>query len=491
MKTITPTSIALVCLLSATALGADFFSIQKIDYREKPAKDGSGIYQKTKTLPGVKADSVFVPSIEAQVATKEQTKSSKLFARAHFYDGKGHLVGTVQAPGAAQRGKEKYAMPVFFKKDRSEKLFFPIPEKVRSSSDWKALVVFGDEHGAAVKTFPSGSASFYDYPERAIVEGRGMKIVDRRADMDPVIEYVVKTGNPKQPQITLFVRPPTGVKDGSQVKGVLAMCILANRVGDIRKKLQEQDPGAEVKGLIGFAEKHQLAVLCWGSTNLWNPRMSSDEQSKKVNREMDESFDDVAKAWERGVQELSKKYGIPDRNFMLWGQSGAAQWAHRLALRKPDYFLAVHVHIPSSFDQPTAEADKILWLLTTGELEAGYERATRFYAQCRALGYPMIFKAIMGIAHSGSPIADDLGLRFFEYALSVRDERARYDRDRNDSFTRLKQRGPGPWLDSFKNPEFYGDMVNQECFPAAKVEMIPAAFRVPIPTEILAAAWDK
>jgi hypothetical protein len=130
-------------------------------------------------------------------------------------------------------------------------------------------------------------------------------------------------------------------------------------------------------------------------------------------------------------------------------------------------------------------------LLTTGELESGYERAKRFYAECRNLGYPIIFKAIIGIGHEGSPIASQLGIRFFDYALSVKAQRGQFDAVQKDSFAAIEKQTPGPWPESFKKPDFVGDIVNQECYPLTQADMVPNGFRVPLPTKVLADAWNK
>jgi hypothetical protein len=180
----------------------------------------------------------------------------------------------------------------------------------------------------------------------------------------------------------------------------------------------------------------------------------------------------------------------------LWGESASAQYACRLALRKPEYFLAVHAHIPSSFDKPTPEASRILWCLTTGELEAGHERSLRFYEQCRALGYPMIYKAIVGLGHERSPIANDLGEKFFEYALSVRGQRLTYDQKVNNPLAQFQMAqansgSPLPWLASFQEPAFIGDVVNQDMFSSDQTDMVPLGFRTPLPTKEIAEAWNK
>jgi hypothetical protein len=201
----------------------------------------------------------------------------------------------------------------------------------------------------------------------------------------------------------------------------------------------------------------------------------------------------VAGAWERGVRELSDKYGIPSKNFLLWGNCGSAQWAARLCLRKPDYFLAVHVHIASSYDKPTPEAAKVLWCLTIGELEGGYERSKRFVAACRELGYPMVYKAIVGLGHAGHPVATDLGFEFFKFALQQKDKRDALDAANSSNLViQTADSGPAqPWLEAFKRPPYYGDIVNQELFPSAQVDMIPTGFRIPLPTQELADIWAR
>jgi hypothetical protein len=218
--------------------------------------------------------------------------------------------------------------------------------------------------------------------------------------------------------------------------------------------------------------------------------MSFDELNRQINREMDETFDDVAKAWETAVKELCEKYGIPDRNFLMWGQSGAAQYACRLALRKPDYFLAVHAHVPSSFDRPTPEASTVLWLLTTGEKEGGYPAAKRFFSECRSLGYPIIFKGVPGLGHADNELADRLGLRFFEFALGLQSEKDGLLAKRHDPSTRREGLAE-PWPEKFKSPEFVGDIVNQEYYPQADQDVIPKTFQVSLPNKPIAEAWKK
>jgi hypothetical protein len=47
-----------------------------------------------------------------------------------------------------------------------------------------------------------------------------------------------------------------------------------------------------------------------------------------------------------------------------------------------------------------------------------------------------------------------------------------------------------PWLGSFRQPAFVGDVVNQEMFPSDQADMVPLGFRTPLPTKEIADAWN-
>jgi hypothetical protein len=483
----------LFLLASFTASWADdFFEIKRVRTYDSPPKNGNGVWDEKKEKGG--KNRTFRPCIEVELKTAEQARADKTFLRVHFFSEEGTLLKTIAKPSVGERGdtskKSRYSTPVLFPKDQWELIYFAIPDDLKGSK-WKAVVVFGDKSGASAMTYPNTSLFPFNYPEKDLVEGKAGTKVERKAALDPVIQHVVKTGNPSQPQITLFLRPPDGVTDASEIKGVLAACVLANRADDIKMQLQARNPSEEVNGLMRFADKHKLAILCWGSQTLWNPGANYDELQLRKAQELDRAFDQVARAWERGVHDLHEKYGIPERNFFLWGTCASAQWAHRLAMRKPDYFLAVYIHLPSSFDRPTPEAAKILWMVTAGELDGGYDRSVQFYQSCREAGYSMVYKPIVGLGHAGSPIADMLGLKFFEFAMGMKDLRSQLDEELAKSELGKKMEITEPWLEQFRKPPLYGDFLNQQVFPAEKVQMIPAAFRVPLPTKEIADSWNR
>ncbi|HRJ71550.1 MAG TPA: hypothetical protein PLS03_04960 [Terrimicrobiaceae bacterium] len=487
-----PLIFAAVVWSGLSSAPAGFFQIDSVRLQKREPRDMIGVWSFTTSGKHLRPDQ-FQPCLEVTARAQEAVRSDQLIAKAYFFDREGKLIADCRRPAksGAMSDKNHFEMPVIFPRNQTSRFFFQIPPNVQGG-DWTAVVVFGDRNEAVSACYPSTASDFrLNYPERKLVHRGTLNPTARKPAMDPLIEHVVRTNNPAMPQITLFLRPPKGVTDPSEIRGVLAICLLASGVDVMKRQLQQDELPGDERGAFGFANTHKLAILAWGSRRLWNPGLNHDELARDQAREMDRSFDTVAAAWERGVGELCEKYGLPNRNFLLRGQSGAAQWAQRLCLRKPDAFLAVHLHIPSSFDKPLPGAAKVLWCLTTGERESGYERSKRFVAECQSLGYPIVYKAIVGLGHESSQGATDLGFAFFKYALTQRDAREALDR-KSQSALRADEGAARiePWPDAFRHPPFVGDMVNQEVFPAQDVGLIPGPFRISLPNEEIARRWE-
>ena len=483
-------------LSNGKGLADDFFVIQQMDYirsnsnsprsfyRPKEGRDKQGKWM---------VERIYLPVIYARISTQGDIFAKDLYYKVYFYDEENKQLAVVANPIAARSGQGIVPLPPkLFKKKETVELVFAVPENVIKQNKWKALIVFGDTKSAAAKMYPtSETPGFVSFDEKKMVENNDL-YVERKEAIEPLIEYPVKTKNSQQPIITLFVRPPIGMTDAKEAKGVMAMCLLANDISEMRRKLQGLDSATDLKGVFQYAEQNKLILICWGSKKLWNSKKNWDGLDKDEAKRIDENFSLSADAWARGIEELNQKYGIPKRNFLLWGISGAAQYACRLALRKPEYFLAVNVHVPSSFDKPTAEARRVLWCLTTGEKESGYVRSLQFYNRCRALGYPITYKAIIGLGHSWSQKSDTIGLRFFDYALSQLSLRDELEAKLNDPLARMDPKlAVDPWPEEFRQPPFVGDIVNQEMYPLAEEEMVPKGFRVALPTKEMAEAWKE
>ncbi len=484
--------VAIAVLASCGTAHADFFEIRSVKLLTKEPRDGMGVWswreEKSKRYPDQ-----YQPCLEVTVSVRENVRSEKVKARAYFFDESNTIIAQADRPspsGSNRKTRAHFDLPVLFSQGVAERLFFEIPVSIRSRK-WKALVLFGDAQEMQAACWPASETDFLlDYPEKALVHDREAgKKADRKPAIDPLVEHVVKTPNPAIPQLTLFLRPPKGVTSNEEIRGVLTICILSGGIEQVRRDLQKVEMDGDYKGLFSFANKNKLAIIAWSAPGMWDPNANTADLSRERAKAIDDALDTVANAWERGVKELSRKYGIPDRSFLLWGSCGSAQWAHRVCLRKPQYFLAVHVHIPGSFDKPTPGANRILWCLTTGDLYAGYERSRRFYEECRKLGYPMVYKAIVGLGHAGHPDATALGFAFFEYALTQKAAREEYGRKMANSIQDTSKT-PKPWLEGFQSPPVWGDIVSQIALRANKADRIAPELRTPLPTAEIAKIWD-
>jgi hypothetical protein len=347
-------------------------------------------------------------------------------------------------------------------------------------------VTFGNANGAVAASVPDDQLQSLSYPESDLV-AKTLVSPDVDAgdttEIPPLIERVAVTSDPSYPKFTLFLHLPHGVTDPRNVKGVFAQCMLAYNVQSIRDRLNKIDPYHDANPTFAFAEAHQLAILAWGGCGGANTNANYDQMDQDQLEAAEARFQILADAWDTAVDGLVHDYGIPDHDYLLNGWSAAGEWANRLALAKPDRFLAVHIHVATKYDAPNPNASRVLWLLTSGELDPGADRALSFFNAVKSLNYPVVFKSFIGLGHGGSPAVDQLESRFFEYALSLKQQSSSSTLDSAGADT--------PDISGFNSPPFYGDAVNQEMYPAGQKEMIPPGFLVSLPNKEIADAWNR
>lgn len=288
----------------------------------------------------------------------------------------------------------------------------------------------------------------------------------------PLYERVVETGEESQPEIILLLRVPKGhTPETPTAKGVLAFCTWEMEDTSLRRRLlNDADP------LVLYAQRNRLAILTWNTATLWRTRKSFNQISRSERRAQDETFDTVARAWERGVKQLCKEQNLPQDEFLLYGISRGAHWSGRLALRAPEKFLAVHIHVANSYDKALGSSAGPLWLVSSGDLDIGRDNSTAFYRLCQARGFPIVFKVANGLGHAGSPEIERLRDAFFDYALEVR-QRA------------VKESPSAVMLGDLRRAGLTGDLLTQEVYRGSEANIVPAPQRVPLPDEKLAKAW--
>lgn len=208
-----------------------------------------------------------------------------------------------------------------------------------------------------------------------------------------IITLTERTRLSNHDDISFFLRMPSGWAGEverdffgnrkASVKGVLMICTHRSDPEEVKANLSDN---SGFQYFIRFADEHNLALVTWTNLRGYVTHTSGDEMDEREYREYDRNFNARSREWESGYRRLANRYHLPRENILLYGASGGGQQAHRLALRKPEYFAAVHIHINSSYDVPTRDANRVLWLVTTGTREYGYPAGERFYRQVDSEG---------------------------------------------------------------------------------------------------------
>lgn len=301
--------------------------------------------------------------------------------------------------------------------------------------------------------------------------------------------FVAKIRKDDPNGIVFVVRMPSGwtpekdkearEKGVKSVRGVLIICTWDKNPGALVGNVSIQR--SKFGSLVRFADTNGLAVMTWSNFGGYQTKISSDEMGRKAARSSDAFFNERLAEWEYGIKRIVKRFNLPSDSYMGYGLSGGAQILHRMALRKPQYFSGIHVHVNSSYDIPTPKGKDVVWLVSTGEFELGCPAATRFYQKMVKMGYCAIFKVGEQIGHSSSREIDALSLEFFKYLLSF------MPNSDNPEWT-----SPAP--DKYhliKDPPYIGDYLNQVSYPAknAPGKIADEECMVPLPTEKMARAW--
>ncbi len=357
----------------------------------------------------------FLPYLRVRLMASVQTYRDRMSGVVHYFSQDGKPIATEDAFPVA-RGQKVEAFPNYLQRGKPDHVFFKIQFDARKK--WYAVILIGDKDDKAVTTWPQGTDwRKFDFPEKtALLSNASRRMSD---DIDPVEEFAFDTGLSAHPRITFMLRKPKTARSFSGTKGVLALCLLANSVGEVKDRLQSAAINDDLTGVLAYAERRNLVVVCWSAWKYWNPNANWDGLGKTASRGISDASRENATAWARGMKSLSVKYRLPPSGYLLCGFSGSAQFAIRLAMRRPELFKAVYAHIPSSFPKPKPIAQKVLWCLTTGELEVGYDRSIAFLDAAQAAGYSIIYKAIPGLGHSSHPQADRICEAFFDYATGI------------------------------------------------------------------------
>ncbi len=309
-------------------------------------------------------------------------------------------------------------------------------------------------------------------------------------DGHQIIAFDVRNDAPGLPVMTFYARFPKGLTPKDHVEGVFADVTWLTEKKNLEQwaeRPSSADPNFQ------FADQHKLVIVTWTTATMYSIK-DSFTMDESDERDSNNAMEECYRTWKIGMNRLCSDYGLPDSGYLIYGASRGAQWAHRIALRCPEKFLAIHIHVNSSFEEPTPNAAHCLWLVTTGELEHGSTAARTFFHSAQALNYPILLRIYPGRGHEVFPEEISLGLKFFDYALKLRDQQLKIlaAKDSN-GYAMNKDDQPFTLDDSlfsdFRQPLYYGDMLNGDVYPAKAVSNLPGSQRVGIPDVDIAKTW--
>jgi hypothetical protein len=309
-------------------------------------------------------------------------------------------------------------------------------------------------------------------------------------DGNKIISLDIKNEIPSFPVISFFVRYPKGLSPGDKVQGVFAYVIYLSDKTSLQNWIETPSSNDVY---FKFADEHKLALITWTTTTMYSISNSFTLDSDDE-REPSNGMEQCFRTWEIGIKEVCRHQNLPDSGFLMYGLSRGAQWAHRIALRDPARFIAIQIHVNSSFAEPTPDASHCLWLLTTGELEHGSQAARVFYQKALALNYPILLRIFSGKGHEAFPEEMQLGLKFFDYALKLKARQlALNSQGLQGADSPIPEDKPLIFDDSllkdFRQSPFCGDMLNGDVYPATEVSFVPESQRVGIPDLAVAKSW--
>ena len=479
----------------------------------------------------VNGHNTFIPQIEAVVTTSKNFHSKNLFARAYFFDGSYQEIQAYTQPSLISHrpddggggNNHTYIWPTILAQNQRQTIYFPLPDHLPDG--WKVVVVFGANQGAISAVYPKGDEKDFDYPEQDLVEKTALDPNQDIADTDslPTVNPgdlqeppALAAGVPDDagpppllssdghkiislderndaaglPVMTFYVRYPKGASPKDKVNGVFAYVTYLTEKKNLEGWI-ERPSSDDIN--FDFADQHKLVIVTWNTADMYD-NADSFILDANEEREPDNAMEQCFRAWKIGMDRLCLDYNLPNNGYLIYGYSRGAQWAHRIVLRSPERFLAVHIHINSSYAEPTPEASHCLWLLTTGELEHGNTAARTFYHKAETLNYPILLRIYPGKGHEVFPEEEILGLKFFDYALKLKDRQIkRGAAELSSAPSVLPEDQPLVLNDSllrnFRKPSYYGDMLNGDVYPASQVSLLPESQRVGLPTTDIAQAW--
>ena len=300
----------------------------------------------------------------------------------------------------------------------------------------------------------------------------------------PIIaKRIFKTKIAEVPELKLFVRMPSSLMKGQVAKGVICFCTWQQEDTTLINRLKSTEDT-----LINFADRNSMAMITWNTASMLPEGVNISNITQEIEDKLQTKFSEFGEEWRAAIKKVCHEFKLQDKDMLLHGVSRGAVFAHQISMRYPQQFLAVHTHIGKHYNETLPkEAKNTFWLVTTGEVDGGYQDSFELYSKLKKIGAPTLFKAGENLGHSSRRDIEELGVAFFTYALNLRthcENEKLKNRTHKDTPVSLFQ-------NAVAAPPWFGDFINQQAYQKGNPELdaIPVEQRVPLPTEDIAKAW--
>ncbi|NJM37228.1 MAG: hypothetical protein HC845_04790 [Akkermansiaceae bacterium] len=220
--------------------------------------------------------------------------------------------------------------------------------------------------------------------------------------------------------IDFVMRPPMNASGNVvEAKGTIGFCSWASTAAGLASRLATSGEQLTLDDLNQYADKHQLNILSWTTSKAWRGEMNDWDMQSTDFENYTKTFDLYANAWSKGFADFKQKHRLPDEKMLGYGVSTGGQCLHRLVMRYPELFSAVHIDLSGSFCEPTTAAKDVHYLVTISSAEHSSENALRFFHRCKEAGYSKILSYPSKLPdHESSFSESQLREAFFDMYLN-------------------------------------------------------------------------
>ena len=286
-----------------------------------------------------------------------------------------------------------------------------------------------------------------------------------------VVEFKIKTRSDENKELPFYLRRPLNYRPGTPCR-LLFLCPYHNQ--DALMLL------AASQSWLNLADERGWFVLtCTFKTD------QSKVQDRKLAYYYPEAYS--GKAVLDALEQVAKKYPTVDtERLLMQGLSGGAQFVHRFAIWAPDRVTAVAVNSSSWFDAPSAQSNRVAWLITIGEADASYNNTLEMVDRLRNVGAAPLFRSYLGMVHEGSSLVDRLDIEF----LKFHDDLTRKDLGKKRSALtppaeRLAMPGEKmPWVGDSQDWKYVANTAQAR-------DAIAEDSRIYLPSEDIAKLWGQ